>query len=70
MESPLDKQMAAIKDKAELIKWANNLPEDIDGMILLVEPATGRIMVRHLGNITLPRSLWNIKIYEQWLLLQ
>jgi hypothetical protein len=62
--------MAEIKDKADLIKWANNLPEDIDGIILVSTPATGRITVRHLGAITLMKSLWNLELYKQWLLLQ
>ena len=69
MSDSLDKQMAEIKDKADLIKWVNSLPPDVDGMILVNDPK-GRILVRHLGNITLPRSLWNVKLYEQWLLLQ
>ena len=69
MESPLDKQMAGIKDKADLIKWADNLPEFPDGMILISDPS-GRIVVRHLGNITLKSSLWTIEMYKQWILCQ
>jgi hypothetical protein len=70
VDSPLDKQMAEIKDKADLIKWVGNLPDDLDGIILVNDPASGRITVRHLGKITLKSALWNIKLYEQWILLQ
>jgi hypothetical protein len=66
---PLDKQMAEIKDKADLHRWVDSLPETLDG-IILVSDASGRITVRHLGQISLKTSLWNIKLYEQWLILQ
>lgn len=69
MESPLDKQMAEIKDKADLITWVGNLPADVEGMIL-VKRSDGRILVRHLGDITLVRSLWNIEQYKKWVLEQ
>jgi hypothetical protein len=70
MESPLDKQMAEIKDKADLHRWVDGLPENLDGIILITYPATGRLTVRHLGHITLSKSLWNIEVYKNWLLLQ
>lgn len=54
MESPLDRQMAAIKDKADLMNWCSNLADDVDGIILVTNPSTGRVTVRHLGKITLP----------------
>jgi hypothetical protein len=70
MESPLDKQMAEIKTKADLIKWVTSLPEDLDGIILVSNPQTRRLTVAHLGGITLPRSLWSMELYKKWLLEQ
>jgi hypothetical protein len=69
VDTPLDKQMAAIKDKADLLKWVDKLPEDVDGIILVNGP-NGRIMVRHLGGITLKTALWCAELYKQWILLQ
>jgi hypothetical protein len=69
MSDSLDKQMAEIKDKADLLKWVDSLSPDVNGIILVNDPK-GRILVRHLGNITLQRALWNVKLYEQGLLLQ
>jgi hypothetical protein len=69
MDTPLDKQMAEIKDKADLLKWVDKLPSDVDGILLVTSPE-GRIMVRHLGNITLKSALWCAELYKQWILLQ
>jgi len=69
MDTPLDKQMAEIKDKADLLKWVDKLSPDVDGIILVNSP-DGRIMVRHLGNITLKTALWSAELYKQWILLQ
>jgi hypothetical protein len=67
--NPLDKQMAEIKSKADLMRWLDTLPEEFEG-ILLVADAQQRLLVKHLGPITLPRALWNIESYKQWLMLQ
>lgn len=69
MESPLDRQMAGIKDKAELVKWVSNLAEQPDGIILINDP-NGRVIVRHLGSISLKTALWTAELYKQWILVQ
>jgi hypothetical protein len=70
MESPLDKQMAGIKDKADLLRFVGNLSEDIEGVLLVKNPETARVSVRHMGPITLPRALWYAEVYKQWLISQ
>jgi hypothetical protein len=67
--NPRDKQMAEIKDKADLIKWVDQLPAEVEGMILVRHP-DGRILVRHLGDITLSRALWSVEQYKKWIIEQ
>jgi hypothetical protein len=66
----LDRQMAEIKNKADLIRFVDNLDDNIEGILLVKNPVTKRVSVRHLGDITLPHALWYTEIYKGWLLVQ
>jgi hypothetical protein len=71
-----EQQLEAIKNKADLHKWVDELPDDATGLVLIRNPAElhacgekhESYSYREIGAITVEESVYMARSWEHWML--